>query len=713
MFFVLILSFVLLAVYNFWWKRRSYPPGPTPLPIVGNTHQFKKRPYDCWLDWRKQFGSVYTFWHTEIPVVVFADYETIYETLVKDAETYSGRQSFGKQSDILHGGRFGVVDTDGELWRSQRRFILSTFRDFGMGKNLMQTKIHQQIEELISDCSEEQKQKGVVDLPAHIERCVGSDDFDRYRKQMHELTGNFFTPTMLVISHVNFAHRLPYFNTYYEKIVKTSEEFRRYFDSELQEHERKLESGEVNEKSADDFVYVYMNEMRKSQPGSYFHDKMLRALVLDLFITGQETTSATLVFLVIYVLNHPHVQAEIHRELDEKIGSDRLIGTADRNELVYLNAVINEIFPEPEKFKPERFVDSEGKLKKIDELIPFSVGKRECIGRSLATMELLLITANLFNRFRLEFSDLKHPPSMEKIVEFGARYHPFKISSIGPLIFMILDRYFKIPIRHGLVIQVALIVSALMYIPLIFAWNSTIFLFGTQHSIVLISSIFVMGMIAIGSDIIFMPFMMSFDSVYLSAYFIGIGVSSLLPSLLSIAQGTVLRSAFESLCLGTSSYRCHLNVTTGVMEPQFASPRFSVNVFYTIIFVWVCGAGLSFYLINNHMDMLKHLSFRGSRKQNNVDGLLDRNNEEGRRVSLELQNVHPPTVEFEKKQTSRWGDLMILLSIAFVGADMNTILTSVQTFASIPYSQIGSFIGSLIVFPAVNIFGFFRSAPQC
>ncbi|KAI6222569.1 Riboflavin transporter [Aphelenchoides besseyi] len=384
-----------------------------------------------------------------------------------------------------------------------------------------------------------------------------------------------------------------------------------------------------------------------------------------------------------------------------------------------------------------------------------------------------------------------------------------QISSIGPLIFMILDRYFKIPIRHGLVIQVALIVSALMYIPLIFAWNSTIFLFGTQHSIVLISSIFVMGMIAIGSDIIFMPFMMSFDSVYLSAYFIGIGVSSLLPSLLSIAQGT-------------SSYRCHLNVTTGVMEPQFASPRFSVNVFYTIIFVWVCGAGLSFYLINNHMDMLKHLSFRGSRKQNNVDGLLDRNNEEGRRVSLELQNVHPPTVEFEKKQTSRWGDLMILLSIAFVGADMNTILTSVQTFASIPYSQntyfwsvifatisaligsfvagfvklrstifiiavtlfcivissfvvllglqspdpwlktstwgslitvsaqslamatctfvrllatetyrdaapndenrlfwaglstqIGSFIGSLIVFPAVNIFGFFRSAPQC
>ncbi|KAI6206174.1 hypothetical protein M3Y94_00877300 [Aphelenchoides besseyi] len=485
MFFVLILFFFLLAVYNLWWKRRSYPPGPIPLPIIGNTHQFKKSPYGCWMDWRKQFGPVYTYWHTEIPVVVFADYETIYDTLVKDAETYSGRQTFGKQSNILRDGLLGVVDTEGEMWRSQRRFILSTFRDFGMGKNLMQIKMHDQIEELFTDCSEEQNQKGVVDLPAHIERCVGSvicrmlfghsfqkDDFDQYRKQMHEVGKNFFTPTMLIISYVDLAYRLPYFNTYYQKIVKTSEEFRRYFDSELQEHERKLESGEVDEKSADDFVYVYMNEMRKSQAGPYFHDKMLRTLVLDLFITGQETTSATLVFLVIYVLNHPHVQAEIHRELDEKIGSDRLIGTADRNELVYLNAVINEtqrlhnllplnllhktnkpvvvngfhipkgtaiapqiscvlsdpkIFPEPEKFKPERFVDSEGKLKKIDELIPFSLGKRECIGRSLATMELLLITANLFNRFRLEPSDPKHPPTMEKIIEFGARYHPFNV----------------------------------------------------------------------------------------------------------------------------------------------------------------------------------------------------------------------------------------------------------------------------------------------
>lgn len=60
-----------------------------------------------------------------------------------------------------------------------------------------------------------------------------------------------------------------------------------------------------------------------------------------------------------------------------------------------------QVFPEPHLFKPERFLTADGELKKIDEFVPFGLGKRQCLGESLARMELFLFTANIFNQFRV------------------------------------------------------------------------------------------------------------------------------------------------------------------------------------------------------------------------------------------------------------------------------------------------------------------------
>uniref|UniRef100_A0A914CPE7 Cytochrome P450 n=1 Tax=Acrobeloides nanus TaxID=290746 RepID=A0A914CPE7_9BILA len=72
-----------------------------------------------------------------------------------------------------------------------------------------------------------------------------------------------------------------------------------------------------------------------------------------------------------------------------------------------------KIFPEPFKFKPERFLDSNGNNRKIDEFIPFSVGRRQCLGESLARMEMFLFVANIFNQFKISAVDGKEP-SLER-----------------------------------------------------------------------------------------------------------------------------------------------------------------------------------------------------------------------------------------------------------------------------------------------------------
>ena len=55
------------------------------------------------LEWRRKFGDVYTFWMGEQPVVCVASYEKMVETFQKDAEAYTGRINFPEFDRIIKG----------------------------------------------------------------------------------------------------------------------------------------------------------------------------------------------------------------------------------------------------------------------------------------------------------------------------------------------------------------------------------------------------------------------------------------------------------------------------------------------------------------------------------------------------------------------------------------------------------------------------------
>lgn len=176
----------------------------------------------------------------------------------------------------------------------------------------------------------------------------------------------------------------------------------------------------------------------------------LSSLVQDLFVAGTETLSVTLNWTIIYVAYFPECQKLIHEEIERVLGKEKLPADADRIKLPYVEAFINETmryhcagpiliprsttkdvifkgyhlpedtfvmvnmwscmrdpnyWTDPDKFDPNRFLDKDGKfINKNPAMLPFSTGKRACIGESIARLQLFLIFTSLLQKFYFSFA---------------------------------------------------------------------------------------------------------------------------------------------------------------------------------------------------------------------------------------------------------------------------------------------------------------------
>ncbi|KAH7706767.1 CYP-33D3 protein [Aphelenchoides avenae] len=480
---VFVFGFVLF--YNYYYKRRQLPPGPAPLPVVGNVLEIAKKPpgEDVFIEWKRRFGPIYTYWVGEQPFVAVTDYKLIAETFHKDGDAYAGRPvELGHQLNVmtrrksdLCEARGGVIFTQGDLWREHRRFSLQVLRDFGLSKGLMQERVLNEVSAIIekvnrdvSDGREKHDMPGLIDVAIGSSREKEFYELKRLVAEMIESTGS--GKTKILIAYPELLHKLPPFCTAFDQLKHNQQRLFDFYQRQIDEHKASIDFDTDAEPT--DYAEAFLREARKRDAEGAAHTftlSQLKAMCSDLFIAGQETTSTTLAWGVAYLIHCSEAQQRLHEELDREIGSDRLITMSDRPHLHYTNAVINEVqrlcnlvpqnvphaitrdvvidghklpkgtvvlpqicavlydeevFPEPKKFKPQRFLDANGHLKRSDELIPFSVGKRQCLGEGLAKMELFLFLVNIFNQFKVSAG--AELPSMERNVGATVQCPPYK-----------------------------------------------------------------------------------------------------------------------------------------------------------------------------------------------------------------------------------------------------------------------------------------------
>ena len=147
---VVVISAVLLfSVFSHVTENPKLPPGPMPLPLIGNMHQMGTQPYHGLTKPAKKFGKVFRLSVGIHRIVVVNDIEVAREALVKKSTEFAGRPRF-YTADLISRGWKGIAFSDFcPTWKLQRKIAHAALKMFGQGIRPIEEKVCQEIDELI------------------------------------------------------------------------------------------------------------------------------------------------------------------------------------------------------------------------------------------------------------------------------------------------------------------------------------------------------------------------------------------------------------------------------------------------------------------------------------------------------------------------------------------------------------------------------------
>ncbi|KAM4852075.1 cytochrome P450 2C5-like isoform 1-T1 [Thomomys bottae] len=485
---VLVLGLSCLLLFSIWRQnsgRRKLPPGPTPFPIIGNILQVDTKNITKSLsNLSKVYGPVFTLYLGMKPTVVLYGYEAVKEALIDHGEEFSGRGKIPLIDKCFKG--FGIGFSNGNRWQEMRRFSLMTLRNFGMGKRSIEERVQ---EEACCLVEELRKTKGSPCDPTFILGCAPSNvicslvfqnRFD-YKDQTFLKLMEKFNDNVKILS----SQWIQIYNLFpdiidlvpgsHQRVKKNIAYVKNYILERVKDHEKLLD---VN--NPRDFIDCFLIKMKQEQKNHKepleFTTENLVMSSLDLFGAGTETTSTTLRYALLLLMKHPHITAKVKEEIDQVIGRHRSPCMQDRSRMPYTDAVLHEVqryisiipmnlphrvthdlkfrgyvipkdttilapltsvlhdhkeFPNPEIFDPGHFLDENENLKRSDYFMPFSSGKRICVGEGLARMELFLFLTSILQNFNLKsLQDLQNLDTTPVLNGFMSVPPPFKVCFI-------------------------------------------------------------------------------------------------------------------------------------------------------------------------------------------------------------------------------------------------------------------------------------------
>ncbi|KAF5348525.1 hypothetical protein D9756_009681 [Leucocoprinus leucothites] len=448
---VLILALCFVVHLSYRKQRRRLlplPPGPFRWPIVGNAFIFP-------LTYVHRFYKDLTDRLVGRPIIVLNDINIARDLLEKRSALYSSRPVSPMVHDVIGYKIMFALMPYGDDWRNHRR----VFRQHLSEKHLPQ------IQERALEFVRKGLLANLVDssdkLHDHVRNTIGGLSMSmtyglpvqRQNDPLVRFVEDAFTNLAGAVApgkyFVNVLAPLKYVPRWMPGagFKRKGKEMRKHLDRLLEEPYqatlRQMEGG-IGPPS---FVVDALEQ--SSQSSDYdIRAQYVKQTALQIFAALSETTVASVLTFFLAMLLHPDIQLKAQKELDSVIGPDRLPEFSDIAHLVFISAIVKEllrwnpivpagvphmtteedvymgyyipknciimpntyamlqdevVFPEPEKFKPERFMNQEGGIREDlpdpEFVATFGFGRRICPGAHIARSTLTIAVASVIYLF--------------------------------------------------------------------------------------------------------------------------------------------------------------------------------------------------------------------------------------------------------------------------------------------------------------------------
>ncbi|XP_062116112.1 cytochrome P450 736A117-like [Humulus lupulus] len=478
--FIISLAALLFSVlvYKLWFSittpKRNLPPSPPALPIVGNLHQLGLYPHRKLQAWSRRYGPVMLLRLGSVPVLVISSATAARQIMKTHDLAFSNRNKSIAFEKLLYNYRDVSSAPYGEYWRQTKSIcvlhLLSNKRVQSYGA-IREEETKLMVEKI-------RKSSGAVNLSDLFVRLTNDVvcrvalgrkyDEESDGKKFKELLGEFtellgsfnigdYFPKLAWLSHVSgLDGRM-------EKVAKAFDEL---LEGVLQDHMNRNNNkviGNINDQK--DFVDILLWIQRENLLGFPIDRTCIKALILDTFAAGTDTTYTVLEWAMTELIRHPNAIKKLQNEVRTTIRNNKKISNTntrpeaynnsvtenDLDKMPYLKAVLKEtlrlhppiplLLPrlttqdmkisgydvvsgtqvfinawaigrdptlwedEPDKFEPERFLFKNATVDYKGHdfgLIPFGAGRRGCPAIVFAMAVNELALANLVHKFDWE-----------------------------------------------------------------------------------------------------------------------------------------------------------------------------------------------------------------------------------------------------------------------------------------------------------------------